>query len=71
MRKREKYCRAGQATDDNMTHAHCMLDIKGYKHTHTNRICNTLLFHGNNSCTDTPQYYVILILPVLLIPRVI
>jgi len=22
----EKYCRAGQATDDNMAHAHCMLD---------------------------------------------
>jgi len=21
----EKYCRAGQATDDNMAHAHCML----------------------------------------------
>jgi len=23
----EKYCRAGQATDDNMAHAHCMLDM--------------------------------------------
>ena len=22
----EKYCRAGQAKDDNMAHAHCMLD---------------------------------------------
>jgi len=22
----EKYCIAGQATDDNMAHAHCMLD---------------------------------------------
>jgi len=22
----EKYCRAGQAADDNMAHAHCMLD---------------------------------------------
>jgi hypothetical protein len=22
----EKYCRAGQATDDNMVHEHCMLD---------------------------------------------
>jgi len=22
----EKYSRNGQATDDNMTHAHCMLD---------------------------------------------
>jgi len=24
--KWKKYCRAGQATDDNMAHAHCMLD---------------------------------------------
>jgi hypothetical protein len=23
---RKSFCRAGQATDDNMTHAHCMLD---------------------------------------------
>jgi len=30
-----KYCRAGQATDDNMAHAHCMLDTYGYKNTHT------------------------------------
>jgi len=22
----DKYCRVGQATDDNMAHAHCMLD---------------------------------------------
>jgi hypothetical protein len=22
----EKYCRAGQATDDSMEHAHCVLD---------------------------------------------
>jgi len=29
----EKYCTTGQATNDNMTHAHCMLDTKGYKHT--------------------------------------
>jgi hypothetical protein len=34
-----KCCRAGQATDDNMAHAHCMLDTKGYRHTP--RICNT------------------------------
>jgi len=34
-----KYCRARQATDDNMPHAHCMLDTKGCKHTL--RICNT------------------------------
>jgi hypothetical protein len=22
----EKYCKVGQATDDNMAHAHCMVD---------------------------------------------
>jgi len=22
----EKYCKAGQATDDNIAHAHCILD---------------------------------------------
>ena len=37
-----KYCRAEQATDDNTAHAHCMLDIKGYRHTLT--ICNTYCF---------------------------
>jgi hypothetical protein len=26
----QKYIRAAQATDDNMAHAHCMLDTKGY-----------------------------------------
>jgi len=29
----EKYCRAGQATDDNMVHAHGTLDKWGYRHT--------------------------------------
>ena len=38
----EKYCRAGQATDDSIAHAHCMLDTKGYKHTL--RICNNYCF---------------------------
>jgi hypothetical protein len=38
----EKYCRAGQATDDNMAHAVCMLDTKRYKLTL--RICNTYCF---------------------------
>jgi len=28
----EKYCRAGQATDDNMAHVPYMLDTNGYKH---------------------------------------
>jgi hypothetical protein len=38
----EKYCRSRQATDDNMAHAYCMLDNKGYKHTF--RIRNTFCF---------------------------
>jgi len=36
----EKYCRAGEATDDNMVH--CMLDTLGYRYTH--RLCNTHCF---------------------------
>jgi len=42
MRKVGKYCRAGQTTDDNMAHAHCMLGTSGYRHTV--RICNTYWF---------------------------
>ena len=38
----EKFCRAGQATDDNVEHAHCMLDTWGYKYTPS--ISNTLCF---------------------------
>jgi hypothetical protein len=38
----EKYCTAGQATDDNMAHAQCMLDTKVYKHTL--RICKNHCF---------------------------
>ena len=38
----ENYCSAQQATDDNMAHAHCMLDTKGYKHTL--RLCKTRSF---------------------------
>jgi hypothetical protein len=34
----EKYRRDGQATDDNMTFAHCTLDTQIYKYTL--RICN-------------------------------
>jgi hypothetical protein len=37
-----KCCRAGQATDDNMAHAHCMLDPWSHKHTFV--ICNTYCF---------------------------
>ena len=31
----EKYRRAGQVTNDNMAHAHCMLDTEIYKYTHS------------------------------------
>jgi len=31
----EKYCRTGQATDDDMTHAYHMLDTQSYKYTHS------------------------------------
>ena len=36
----EKYCRTEHTTDDNMAHAHCMLDTYDY----TFRICNTDCF---------------------------
>ena len=29
----EKYCTAGQTTDNNMGHTYGMLDTKGYKHS--------------------------------------
>ena len=38
----EKYGRAGQATDDNIAHAYCMLDTEDYKRTLS--ICNTYSF---------------------------
>ena len=59
----KKYCRGRQATDDNMAHAHCMLDTSGYKRTL--RICNTfLLFHSNSGCTNAPAWYVIRKVPI-------
>ena len=41
MRYVGKYCRAGQATDDYMAHAPCILGDKDYRHTF--RICNTYI----------------------------
>jgi hypothetical protein len=57
----EKYHTAGQATDDYMAHAHCMLGAKGYKytHTHTQAVYYLLLFHCNNGSTNAPRCYVI------------
>jgi len=38
----EKYCRAGQATDDNTTHGHYVLETQGYRFPL--RICNNYFF---------------------------
>jgi len=53
----EKYYRAGQAIDDNMAHAHCMLVNYGYTHTLT--ICrhNLLFLHCDNGCKNEHQCY--------------
>jgi hypothetical protein len=54
----EKYCRAGQATDDNMVRARCVVGIKHYRHT--SRICDTYcLSTVTVGCANTPQCYVI------------
>jgi hypothetical protein len=59
-----KYSTAGQATDENMAHAHCMLDTKVYKHTH--RTCNTCSFSTVTMVTRSRlQCDVICTLPVL------
>jgi hypothetical protein len=47
----EKYGSAGQATDENMAHALCTLDIQGYKHTL--RIRNTYCFSTATMVTQT------------------
>ena len=68
--------RARHATDDNMTHAHCMLDTKGYKHTHTHththtlRMCNNLCFSTATVVARTrPSVTFIRTLPVLLLDK--
>jgi hypothetical protein len=53
----EKYCRAGQATHDNMVNALCVLDTSGYKHT------LTLL---NNYCFSTATMVALIRLNVAL-----
>ena len=51
----EKYGRAGQATNENMVHAHCVLDTEGYKHTL--RICNTYCFSTTPGFTKAPDLH--------------
>jgi len=41
------------STDDNMGHAHCMLDTKGYKHTL--RICTESCFSAVTVVARTPH----------------
>ena len=48
----EKYCRPGQATDDNMAHAHCIWIRKARKHTL--RICNTCCLPSAAMVARTP-----------------
>ena len=48
----ERNCIAWQATDDNMAHAHCMLDTEGYKHTL--RICSIYFFSTATMVARTP-----------------
>jgi hypothetical protein len=45
----EKYCRADEATEDNMANAHCMLDTFGYKHTHIHTHTHTHT-HTHSGC---------------------
>ena len=47
----EKYCRDGQATDDNMANVNCMLDNKHYKHTL--KIRNNRCFYMDANVTRT------------------
>jgi hypothetical protein len=53
-----KYCKGGQATDDNMAGMRIAWWIT--KATNTLRIWNTYcFFHGKNCYANAPQYYVI------------
>jgi hypothetical protein len=54
---------AGQATDDNMAHAHCMLDKKKKKNAHYLK----LLFHKNNGYAKARQWCVLCTLSAFLI----
>jgi hypothetical protein len=54
----EKYCWAGQATGDNMTNGHCMLDARYYKRTLSLNY-NYCFSTAKNGCTKAPQCYFI------------
>ena len=46
----ETFYTAGQATDDNMAHAHCKLEAQVYKYTHTHSGCVTLIVFPLQHC---------------------
>jgi len=56
----EKYCTAGQVTDDNMAHAHYMLDTKVYKYTL--RICTE---YWISTATTVARMWVVRTFPVM------
>ena len=60
----EKYSRAGQATDDNRAHAHCILNT--YFQTYTRNMQYLLIFHCNKGCTNELHCYVMRTFPALL-----
>jgi hypothetical protein len=57
-----KYCRAGQATDENMAHPTLHAEYLRLQ-THNQNVVYIFL-HCNNGCTNAPQCYVIRTLPV-------
>jgi hypothetical protein len=63
MRKVEKYCTTGKATNDEIAHELCILDNYGYRNT--DRIY-LLLFHSNSGYANAPQYYIISTLRIML-----
>ena len=64
--KMEKYCTAQQATDANkMRSMHFACWITKLTDTHSAYEI-LMLFHCNNGCTNTPQYFTICTMPVLL-----
>jgi len=54
----KKYCRAGQATDDNLALAHCTLDTCGYKHTQ--KICYSYCFNTETIVTEGHLYVMLI-----------
>ena len=54
----EQYSTTRQTTEENMEHAHCVIDIKGYQHTFT--VCNIYCFStATMFALKRLKYYVI------------